>query len=317
MARWKIAGVGVVAALVLTGCAGADGAVTEDKVVAAGKTVDLSPQQNRVVAEKVDAIAAKVPEEIRKSGKLVVAGSAGTAPPLRFYATDDKTVIGVETDIAVLVAGVLGLEPQLEVTSWENLFVGLDSGAYPLGLSNITVTEARKEKYDFATYRLDTLAFEARKGGSWKVKGPEDVAGKVIAVSSGTNQEKILVAWSKQNEAKGLKPTDIKYYQNSADYYLALESGRIDAYLGPNPTSAYHVATSGKTEVIGSFSGGGEIQGKIAATTKKGSGLVEPVNEALNHLIKNGKYAEVLDRWGLSNEAVEKSEINPPGLPKS
>ncbi|NUT96674.1 MAG: ABC transporter substrate-binding protein, partial [Saccharothrix sp.] len=272
---------------------------------------------DRIRAEKVDAIAAKVPEEFRKSGKLVIAGSSTSAPPLRFYATDDKTVIGVETDIAVLIAGVLGLEPQLEVTSWENLFVGLDSGAYPLGLSNITVTEARKEKYDFATYRLDTLAFEARKGGDWKVKGPEDVAGKTIAVGSGTNQEKILVAWTKQNEAKGLKPTDIKYFQTSSDYYLALESGRIDAYLGPNPVAAYHVATSGKTEIVGSFSGGGEIQGLIAATTKKGSGLVEPVNEALNHLIKSGKYAEVLDRWGLSNEAVARSEINPPGLPKS
>ncbi|CAL9393886.1 hypothetical protein SUDANB95_01307 [Actinosynnema sp. ALI-1.44] len=304
-------------ALALTACAGADGAVTEDKVVAAGKTINLGPAQDRVTAAKVDAIAAKVPEAIRRSGKLVVAGSAGTAPPLRFYATDDKTVIGVETDIAVLVAGVLGLEAQLEVTSWENLFVGLDSGAYPLGLSNITVTEARKEKYDFATYRLDTLAFEARKGRDWKVTRPEDVAGKVIAVGSGTNQEKILVAWSRENEAKGLEATDVKYFQNAADYYLALESGRIDAYLGPNPTSAYHVATSGKTEIIGSFSGGGEIQGKIAATTKKGSGLVEPVAEALNHLIASGKYGEVLDRWGLAGEAVPTSEINPPGLPKS
>ncbi|MFD1150163.1 ABC transporter substrate-binding protein [Saccharothrix hoggarensis] len=304
-------------ALASVACAGADGAVGEDQVVAGGKTVELGPDQKRVTASKVDSIAAKVPERFRAGGKLVVAGSAGTAPPLRFYATDDKTPIGVETDIAVLIAGVLGLEAQLEVTSWENLFVGLDSGAYPLGISNITVTEARKEKYDFATYRLDTLAFEAVKGGTWRVDGPEDVAGKVIAVGSGTNQEKILVDWSKANEARGLPTTDIKYFQNAADYYLALESGRIDAYLGPNPTSAYHVATSGKTEVIGTFSGGGEIVGKIAATTKKGSGLVEPVAEAVDHLIATGKYAEVLERWGLADEAVEKSEINPPGLPKS
>ncbi|MCE6996752.1 ABC transporter substrate-binding protein [Saccharothrix sp. S26] len=304
------------AALALVACADADG-TTEDQVVAGGRTVNLGPDQNRVTAEKVDAIAAKVPEEIRRSGKLVVGGSAGTAPPLRFYATDDKTAIGVETDIAVLIAGVLGLEAQLENTSWENLFIGLDSGAYPLGLSNITVTEERKEKYDFATYRLDTLAFEAKKGGSWRVTKPEDVAGKVIAVLSGTNQEKILVDWSKANEARGLAPTDIKNFQNSSDYYLALESGRIDAYLGPNPTCAYHATTSGKTEVIGTFSGGGAIVGKIAATTKKGSGLVEPVAEAIDHLIANGKYAEVLDRWGLGGEAVEKSEINPPGLPKT
>lgn len=308
----------VVGLLVLvSACGGADGAVAEDQVVASGKVINLGPDQKRVSAEKDAGIAAEVPEAVRATGKLTIGGSAGTAPPLRFYATDDKTPIGVETDIAVLVAQVLGLEPQLEVISWENLFVGLDSGAYQLGLSNITVTEARKEKYDFATYRLDTLAFEAKKGGGWKVNGPEDVAGKVIAVGSGTNQEKILVDWSKQNEAKGLKATDIKYFQNSSDYYLALESGRIEAYLGPNPTSAYHVATSGKTEIIGSFSGGGEVVGKIAATTKKDSGLVKPTADALNLLIKNGKDAEVLERWGLASEAVPTSEINPPGLPRS
>ena len=301
----------------VTGCGGADGAVFENQVVASGKVINLSPDQKRVTADKDAAIAAAVPEAVRATGKLTIGGSAGTAPPLRFYATDDKTPIGVETDIAVLVADVLGLEPQLEVSSWENLFVGLDSGAYQLGISNITVTEARKEKYDFATYRLDTLAFEAKKGAGWKVDGPADVAGKVVSVGSGTNQEKILVDWVEQNKAKGLAPTEIKYFQNSPDYYLALESGRIDAYLGPNPTAAYHVATSGKTEIIGSFSGGGEIVGKIAATTKKDSGLVKPVADALNLLIKNGKYAEVLERWGLATEAVPTSEINPPGLPKT
>ncbi|PSL53770.1 polar amino acid transport system substrate-binding protein [Saccharothrix carnea] len=306
------------ATLSLVACgAGADDGTTENQVVAAGKTVNLGPDQQRITAAKVDAIAAKVPEQFRADGKLVVGGATNTTPPLRFYATDDKTPIGVETDLAVLIAGVLGLEAQLETTSWENLFIGLDSGAYPVGLSNITVTEERKEKYDFATYRLDTLAFEAKKGGTWRVTKPEDVAGKVIGVGSGTNQEKILLEWSRSNEASGLPATDIKYFQNAGDYYLALESGRLDAFLGPNPTSAYHVATSGKTEVIGTFSGGGTTVGKIAATTKKGSGLAEPIAEAINHLIATGKYTEVLDRWGLADEAVEQSEINPPGLPKS
>lgn len=307
----------VLLAVLAFGLAACGTAGGEEPAGGGGVGVNLTPQQNRITATKDDKIASKVPEKFRTKGELVIGGSAGTAPPLRFYATDDKTVIGVETDIATLIADVLGLEPKLEVASWENLFVGLDSGAYDLGLSNITVTEARKEKYDFATYRLDTLAFEAKKGGTWKVEEPKDVAGKVIAVTSGTNQEKILVDWSAQNVAAGLKATDIKYFQNSSDYYLALQSGRIDAYLGPNPSSAYHAATSGQTEVIGNFSGGATVQGKIAATTKKDSGLVTPVQEALNQLIANGKYAEVLERWGLSDEAVPTSEINPQGLPKS
>ncbi|RKE21118.1 ABC transporter substrate-binding protein [Streptomyces sp. TLI_171] len=283
-----------------------------------GATINLTPQQNRVTTAKVDAIAALVPEEVRRRGTLQVAASVGSVPPLGFYATDDKTVIGTEPDIAYLVGDVLGLKVELNPVSWENVFVGLDSGKYDVGITNVTVTEARKEKYDFATYRLDILGFEAKKGGSWKVTGPADVAGHVIGVSSGTNQEKLLLAWNDANVKAGLKPVDVKYYQNSSDYYLALGSGRIDAWLGPNPSGAFHAAQTGETEIIGTYSGAGDtVLGKIAATTKKDNGLVKALNEALNETIKNGSYGQVLKRWGLDNEAVKTSEINPPGLPKT
>ena len=279
---------------------------------------EQSQRQPRITTAKVDRIAAEVPQAIRDRGTLEVISSVGTLPPLSFYDTDNKTPIGVEVDIAGLVSDVLGLKTHVNVASWENVFVGLDSGKYDAGFSNITVTEERKEKYDFATYRLDNVSFEARKGGSWKVNGPADVAGKTIAVGSGTNQEKLLLDWNAQNVAKGLKPVDVKYFQNSTDYYLALQSGRIDAYLGPNPTSAYHAKTSGQTEIIGTVSGAGSsLQGEIAATTRKGNGLVRALADALNQVISDGSYRKVLDRWGLGNEAVPHSESNPPGLPKS
>ena len=76
------------------------------------------------------------------------------------------------------------------------------------------------------------------------------------------------------------------------------------------------MAVGGDSRIVGTVPGGGSIQGLIAAMTIKGNGLVKPVNEALNTLIENGTYAEVLERWGLENEAVTKSEINPPGLPR-
>ncbi|MFF3034854.1 ABC transporter substrate-binding protein [Streptomyces rubiginosohelvolus] len=280
--------------------------------------VNIGPDQDRIRGKKVAAAADLVPEAIRKRGTLRIGASADASPPLGFYATDDKTRIGSEIDIATLVADTLGLKPQFEEVSWENLFVGLDSSKFDAVLSNVTVTEERKEKYDFATYRLDNIAFEAKKGSGWTVKEPADVAGKTISVSSGTNQEKILVEWSEENVKAGRKPVDIKYFQKDTDYYLALQSGRIDAHLGPSPTAAYHVATAGQSEIIGQLSGaGGDLQGKIAATTKKDSGLVKAYAAAIDHIVQDGSYGKVLKRWGLSGEAVEKSEINPPGLPKT
>ncbi|WP_338694933.1 ABC transporter substrate-binding protein [Streptomyces sp. Q6] len=301
----------------LTACGGdSDAATTTTRTKKVGN-INIGPDQNRVRGKKVDEIAALLPAAVRERGTLRLGGSADASPPLGFFATDDKTRIGSEIDIATLVADTLGLKIQQELVSWENLFVGLDSGKFDAVFSNVTVTEERKEKYDFATYRLDNIAFEAKKGSSWQVKGPKDVAGKTVAVSSGTNQEKILVDWSKQAEKAGLKPVTIKYFQKDTDYYLALQSGRIDGYLGPSPAVAYHVASAGQSRIAGTISGGGDlVQGKIAATTKKGSGLVDAYAAALNHVIEDGSYAKVLKRWGLSGEAVPKSEINPKGLPK-
>ncbi|WP_426500072.1 ABC transporter substrate-binding protein [Streptomyces sp. D54] len=280
--------------------------------------INIGPDQDRLRGKKVAAAADLVPEAIRERGTLKLGASAEAVPPLGFYATDDRTRIGSEIDIATLVADTLGLKPEFEQVSWENLFVGLDSSKFDGVLSNVTVTEERKEKYDFATYRLDNIAFEARKGSGWKVKEPADVAGKTISVSSGTNQEKILVEWSEKNVEAGREPVDIKYFQKDTDYYLALQSGRIDAHLGPSPVAAYHVASAGQSEIVGQLSGaGGGLQGKIAATTKKGSGLVEAYAAAIDHIVRDGSYGKVLERWGLSGEAVEKSEINPPGLPKA
>jgi polar amino acid transport system substrate-binding protein len=315
--RNALAVLGVAVGLLVAGCA--------DPVAEAPKgsdasavSFDTSAGQRHITSAKVDSLAAELPAAVRANGKLVVgSGSAGGGqPPLAFTADDNKTPIGVEIDIAYLVASVLGLQVEVQTTSWENLFLGLDSGKYQVGISNIGVSELRKEKYDFATYRLGLHAWEAKKGSGLKVSAPADIAGKTVAVSSGTLQEAILLDWNKQNVAAGRAAATPKYYQSATDYYLALESGRIDLYLGPNPTATYHVATAGKTEIVGTVSSSYPVQGLVGVTTKKGNGLVKPLADALNAAIADGSYAKVLDKWHLQAEAVPKSLVNPPGLPK-
>ncbi|MFI1202898.1 ABC transporter substrate-binding protein [Streptomyces sp. BHT-5-2] len=305
-------------AALLTACGTGDTASAEVAAGNGGPKLDIGPDQHRIRGSKDPASAALVPARVRRTGELRIGVGAESSPPLTFYATDDTTLIGVEEDLATLVADTLGLKPHFEPLSWENLFVGLDSGKLDAVFANVTVTEERKEKYDFATYRLDQLAMEARKGSGWKVRGPADVAGRTIAVGSGTNQEKILLDWSREDERAGRRPVDVKYFQKPSDVQLALQSGRIDGYFAPDPTVAYHVAAAGRTEIAGTFSGGGaHLRGEIAATTGKGSGLVGAYAAALRKVIADGRYARVLARWGLSGEAVATSRINPPGLPRT
>jgi polar amino acid transport system substrate-binding protein len=140
-------------------------------------------------------------------------------------------------------------------------------------------------------------------------------------VGAGTNQEKILLEWQAKLKKEGKKLT-VKYYPDTNGTYLALSSGKIDAYIGPNPSIAYHITqdakTTNPTRNAGKFSGAGSsLQGLIAATAKKDSGLAKPVAGAINYLIEHGQYGKWLAAWNLSNEAVSTSEVNPPGLPLS
>ena len=71
---------------------------------------------------------------------------------------------------------------------------------------------------------------------------------------------------------------------------------------------------TGKTQLVGTVPGGWPKTANIAVTLKKGSGLVEPVQTALNGVIKNGDYDKVLNRWGEGVERIPQSEVNPAGL---
>lgn len=311
--RFAALALATAAALTLSACGGP----AKDASGSASKApFNTSPDQNRYGAPKVDSIAAEVPAAIRSRGTLEIGNSKGSTAPLTFFATDNKTLIGVETDMAYAIASVFGLKVHYNPVSFEQVFVGLDSGKYDVGVTNITVTELRKQKYDMATYRKDAQAFEAKKGTTWRVTGPKDVAGRTIAVPTGTSEEKALLDWSAQNVKAGRKAINVKYYQDESACYLALQSGQIDAYLHPNPEAQYHAKTSGQTQVVGDIIGAGKnLEGLIAATTKKDNGLGKPLNDALNYLIEKGIYGKILARWGLTSDGVSTSQLNPPGLP--
>ncbi|MFI9245105.1 transporter substrate-binding domain-containing protein [Streptomyces sp. NPDC053086] len=309
----------------LAACGGdSDAATTTGPAgtVTVGRQSNGAARETELKVSEVKSISARLPASVRRSGKLVIGVGAlpsGSAP-LNFVGSDQHTLTGSEPDLGRLVAAVLGLEPEIRNSTWENLFVGLDSGKVDVAFSNVTDTEERKKKYDFASYRKDNLAFEVLKKSTWNFDGDyENLAGRTVSVGSGTNQEKILLVWKAKLAKEGKKLT-VKYFPDQNAINLALNSGKIDAFFGPNPGVAYRARqtahTPAPTRSAGSFSGAGAtLQGLIAATAKKDSGLAGPLADAVNYLIGHGQYAKWLAAYNLSDEAVATSKINPPGLP--
>ena len=280
---------------------------------------DFSPEQtSRIRGAKDPQAIQAIAKDFKfvKEGVLTVAINP-FAPPISTYATDAKTIVGFDPDLALLVADALGRKLELVPVAWADWPLGLSSGKYDAVISNVGVTEQRKEKFDFSTYRLGLHGFYVRADSPIKsIKEPRDVAGLKIITGSGTNQERILLQWDKQNVAAGLKPVEIQYFDDDAARILAVVSGRADANFNPNAPQAYHAAKDGKIKLVGTVNAGWPNKSDVAITTRKGSGLANALTIAANGVIQNGKYGQALARWGLAEEALAKSETNPPGLPK-
>jgi polar amino acid transport system substrate-binding protein len=286
---------------------------------AAAADFDFSPEQAGRPHVQADpkAIAALPPGfKFVKDGVLTVA-IVPFAAPIATFATDAKTPVGADPDIASLVAESLGLKLDLQAVAWPDWPLGLVSGKYDAVISNVGVTEARKEKFDFSTYRLGLHGFFVRNDSAIAaIHEPKDAAGLKIITSSGTNQEKILLEWNKRNLAAGLKPIEFQFYDDPAGSLLALISGRADAIFNPNGPLAYEAAKHGQIHAVGTVNAGWPLKSDVGITTRKDSGLAPALTQAINDLIAGGPYAAVLSRWRLDEEALPKSETNPPGLPK-
>ena len=145
---------------------------------------------------------------------------------------------------------------------------------------------------------------------------PKDIAGLKIITGSGAIQERILLEWNRLNTEAGLAPAELLFFDDDAAETLALLSGRADANFNPNGTQAWNATVTGKTRRVGLISAGWPNLAEVGVVTKKGNGLSPALVLALNGIIADGSYAQVLTRWGLTEEAVPESRENPPGLPK-
>lgn len=287
-------------------------------VFAQAQGVDLSPEQpGRPRSQPLPEVQKLVPKDFRfvKEGTLVV-GTTVSRLPLNVYSTDMKTPVGHATDMAQLIADSLGRKLEMVVVAWADWTLGLASGKFDIMLSNVTVTEERKEKFDFSTYRQDNLGIYVPTASRiTAIKEPKDIAGLRVIVQPGTNQEQILLRWNQQNVAAGLKPVQTMFFEDEVASRLALQSGRADASFAPNAVLAWE-ARKNELKLAGTFSGGWPLAAEIGVATRKGSGMAEAMTAAINAQIRNGNYAKTLQRWSLESEAVTEARTNPPGLPK-
>ncbi len=247
-------------------------------------------------------LAAKVPAQYK--GGITVASDV-SYPPMDFFATDNKTVIGAEAELGAALGQVLGVKVTFTNVPFDSIIPGLQSGKYQLGISSFTDTAEREKVVDFVTYYNAGTSLLV---GAGNPKGLQptgtSLCGKTVAVAKGSTQAVVDLP-----ERAKTCPTPIKAatYPDGSAVNLAVASGRADGALMDSPVAAYAAQQSGgKLQVVGASYG----NAPFGIAVPKGSALTPLLKSALEELKTDGTYGKILAKWGLQSGALSSFQIN-------
>jgi polar amino acid transport system substrate-binding protein len=291
-----------VAALLLGACGGSD----DGGSAGAGSSGAASSSAPPSVSAD-EALASQVPDAIASDGVITV-GSDTTYPPAEFIAEDGQTIVGFDVDLFGLVAQKLGLEAQFETAPFDSIIAGVGSGRYEVGVSSFTINPDREAQVDMVSYFNAGTQWATKKGNP-KGVDPDDACGMKIAVQKATVQVDDLTARSDDCESAGKDPITIDQYDGQDEATAAVVSGKDDAGLADLPVEIYAVQqTQGQLEALGEPYGAAPY----GYALKQGQpDFSQAVAAAVQSLIDDGTYQQVLEKWGVEGGTFDKAEVNP------
>jgi polar amino acid transport system substrate-binding protein len=282
------------AVLVLAGCGSSSSSSSTTATTASGS------------AGANAAIAAKVPAAIKAKGTLIVATEAQYAPN-EFLASDGHTIIGMDPDMLTALAEVLGLKASFINANFEAIIPGLAAGRYDLGASSFTDTKEREKTVDFVDYFKAGISFYAKTASNPGVKTVADLCGKTVAVEKGTVELEEATKQSGVCTKAGKKAVTVLSFPGQNPVNLAVESGRAELGMADSPVVAYQIKQSnGQFKLIGES----YEFAPYGIAIPKTSGMTTPILEALKVLMANGKYTQILTKWGIQAGAITTPAIN-------
>lgn len=219
--------------------------------------------------------------------KVLNVGTEATFAPFEFM--DKGEVSGFDVDLLNAAAEEAGYEINIQNTGWDSMLAGLQSGQLDIGMSGITITDERKETYDFSVPYFESVTMIIYKEGA-DIKSAEELKGKKIGVQNGTTGQFAAESIIGKNN------TAISKYETAALMFQALQSGDVEAvvtdiavaleYEKSNPDAGVKTVTDDQFAA--------EYYG---IAFPKGSEYKAEFDQALNTLYENGTYAEIYEKW--------------------
>ncbi len=178
------------------------------------------------------------------SAKELVVAHDTNFMPFEFKGPDGKFT-GFDIELWETIAKKLGLSYKFQPMDFNGIIPGLQTGNVDVGIAGMTITPERAKVVQFSngyyTSGLKILVRDDEKG----ISKVEDLAGKVVAVKTGTSSVPFMKDFGKAKE--------LKQFPNNDGMFFELLSKGVDAVVFDMPvvTAFANSAGKGKAKVVG------------------------------------------------------------------
>lgn len=253
-------------------------------------------------------IIAMLPEGALSDGVLDIGASTDYAPAE--FLDSKGEAIGYEVDLDHALAAVLGVKAEVHTAEFDSIIASIGS-RYDIGVSAFTVTSERTASMDMISISNVGSRFNVAAGNPQGVD-PSDhlnLCGLSIGVQTGTYQEDVLKEDSEACTEAGREAIKLRSYSTNSEATTALIGGTVDAVYSDSTVAGYAVElTGGQVDAVG------EVEDALPqgiVLTKDDPEFTIAILAAVQYLMDEGIWADILATWGVEDAALSTAVLNP------
>lgn len=293
---------GIMALGMMTGC----GSKEEPAASVASESTPAAAESTATASSEAEAAVDADVQAIIDRGVLRV-GVKNAVPGFGLQDTLTGEYSGMEIDIATKIAEYLGVDIEFTAVTAATRTELLDAGDIDCVLATFTITDERKESWDFTTpYYTDAVTVLVEEAsGITSLAGLVD---KKVGVSSGSTSARALTAamieaglidgsgFDKDTFDAATWTTGVSFqqYEDYPAISTALSAGEVDAFCVDKSILAIY-KTEGRSYIEEKFS-----PQEYGIATRKGSGFSALCEELVTGWLADGTIDGLIAEYGLN-----------------
>lgn len=246
------------------------------------------------------ALAAMLVVVIAACGKKEESSGSGDGKVYKF-ATDaayspmemmDKDkIVGFDAEFLDAVMKEAGLKYELVNTGWDPMLESVKQGTeYAGGISSVSITDERKQTYDYTIPYFESTNMIMSKKGSG-IKSAQDIKGKKVAVQNGTTADIIM------SEIMGKDNTNLKRFETNTLAFTEMEMNGVDVVVADIAIVGEYLKQHPDKELEGVKDPANFPSEFYGILLPKGSELKAKLDPAIKKVLENGTYKEIFKKW--------------------